>query len=151
MEQISYLIKTLRLQVDDTSYSLAAGTTDTLTSESVDTQGFTGARFILGVGAVTANAVTTFKVAQCDTAAGSYADLLGSSISIADDDDNQIVISDIFKPRERFLKGITTRATANAVIDFLLVELYGPKDIPVATDAMTSSVECKVSPAEGTA
>lgn len=144
-------VKSLRLKVDGTNYTGAAGTTD-LTSEAVDTAGFEGCRFIVGLGAITASAVTSVKVQQCDTSGGTYADLEGSSVTIADDDDNQIAIIDIFRPRERYLKFVTDRGTANAVVDFLLADLYSPRVGAVTQDTTTVvSTEVHVSPAEGTA
>lgn len=150
--QITNNMKTYRVKPDNSGWTVAAGTTDTLESTYVDTAGFQGCRFIIGFGAITANAVTTCKVEQCDTSGGSYADLLGTAISVADDDDSQIVVMDIFQPRERYLKSVITRATANAVVDFLIVELYGPTTVPaVRTDATVVATEISIAPAEGTA
>ena len=151
MSDISKGIKTIRLKVDGTNYTGSANTTD-LTSEAVDTAGFEGARFICGFGAITSTAVTSTKVQQCDTSGGSYADLEGTAITVADDDDNQVTITEIHRPRERYLKHVVDRGTANAVVDFLVVELYGCKSQPVADDSATVvSREVHISPAEGTA
>lgn len=150
--QITNNMKTYRVKPDNSGFTVAAGTDDTLTSTYVDTAGFQGARFIIGFGTITANAVTSVKLSQCDTSGGSYADLLGTSISVAADDDNQIVVMDIYQPRERYLQSVITRATANAVVDFLIVELYGPATVPaVRTDATVVSTEISIAPAEGTA
>lgn len=147
----SKAIKTIRLKVDGTNYTGAAGTSD-LTSEAVDMAGFEAARFTCGFGAITSGAVTSTKVQQCDTSGGSYADLAGTAQTVADDDDNQIVITEIVKPRERYLKHVVDRGTQNAVIDFLIVELFGAKKLPVADDSATVIArEVHVSPAEGTA
>lgn len=148
---LSKAVKTIRVKVDGTNYTGSAGTSD-LTSEYVDTQGFDGARFIVGFGTITSSAVTSTKVQQCDASGGTYADLEGTAQTVADDDDNQIVITDIFRPRERYLKHVIDRGTANAVVDFLICELYGPMKEPVASDTTTVvGTEVHVSPAEGTA
>lgn len=148
---LSPAIKTIRLKVDGTNYTGSAATTD-LTSEAVDTAGFEGARFICGFGTITSTAVTSTKVQQCDSSAGSYADLEGTSQSVADDDDNQVTITEIFRPRERYLKHVVDRGTANAVVDFLIVELYGAIEQPTTDDTATVvSREIHNSPAEGTA
>jgi hypothetical protein len=148
---LSTSIKTLRLKVDGTNYTGAADTSD-LTSEYVDTQGFEGCRFVVGFGALTSTAVTSIKVQQCDTSDGSYSDLTGTSITVADDDDNKIAIVDIYRPRERYLKLVTDRGTANAVVDFLVAELYGATAHPVSqSSSIVISQEVHASPAEGTA
>lgn len=148
---LSTSIKTLRLKVDGTNYTGSADTSD-LTSEYVDTQGFEGCRFVVGFGALTSTAVTSIKVQQCDTSDGSYSDLTGTSITVADDDDNKIAIVDIYRPRERYLKLVTDRGTANAVVDFLVAELYGATAHPVSqSSSIVISQEVHASPAEGTA
>lgn len=149
--QLTNLIKTKRVMPDGSGYAVAAGATD-VTSTAIDTQGYEGLRLILGFGAITSGAVTSVKAKQCDTSGGSYADLEGSSVTVADDDDNQIVTIDIYRPRERYIKLFTARATQNSVIDFLIVELYGSRTIPADNaDATVIATELHVSPAEGTA
>lgn len=151
MSNLTKRTKLIRLKVDGTNYTGAAGTSD-LTSEAVDTAGFESARFILGVGAITSGAVTSFKVTQCDTSGGSYADLEGTSQTIADDDDNQCLSIEIVKPRERYLKTVLDRGTQNAVADFLIVELFEPRVLPTVNDSATViGSEVHASPAEGTA
>lgn len=148
---LSPAVKTIRLKVDGTNYTGSAGTSD-LTSEAVDTKGFEGARFICGFGTITSGAVTSTKAQQCDTTGGSYADLEGTSQTVADTDDNKVVITEIFRPREQFLKHVVDRGTQNAVVDFLIVELYGPISKPTTDDSATViSREIHNSPAEGTA
>jgi len=148
---LSRAVKTVRLKVDGTNWVGAAGATD-LTSEFVDTQGFEGVRLICGFGAIVSGAVTGVRAQQCDTSGGTYADLAGSAIVVADDDDNQITILDIYRPRERYIKHVVDRATQNATVDFLIAELYGPREEPVAQDtAVVVAQEVHVSPAEGTA
>lgn len=139
-----------RLKVDGTNYTGSAATTD-LTSEAVDMQGFECAAFICGFGAITSTAVTSVKAQQCDTSGGSYADLAGTSITVADDDDNQITQMVINQPRERFLKHVVDRGTANAVVDFLLCIQGGAKEVLAAIDSMTVAREIHNGPAEGTA
>ena len=135
---------------------VAAGATDITDSSVVDTQGFEGVRFIVGFGAITAGAATSVKVQQAtaktsDTALTSGADLLGSSITVADPADNTLVITDIFKPQERYVQPHVLRATQNAVVDLIIAELYGPRVEPVSLDATVSTLEKHASPAEGTA
>lgn len=149
--QLSNQITTKRVKPDDSTYAVAAGTGD-LTSSAIDTSGYEGVRILIGFGEITAGAVTSVKVQQAPTSGGSYADLEGSSITVADDGDNKIVVIDIHKPKEPFLKTIIDRGTQNAVVDFMVVELYCPRALPaVVADATVISTEKHVSPAEGTA
>ena len=144
-------IKTIRMEADDSTFLVAAGSADIL-SEYVDTAGFEGVRFVIGFGAITSGAATSVKIKQCDTSGGSYADLEGTSITVADTNDNDVAIIDVYRPRERYLKVATLRATQNSAVDFLIAELYGARKVPTTEDSATViSREVHSSPAEGTA
>lgn len=143
--------KTIRLKVDGTNWTGAAGTSN-LTSDEVDTQGFEGVKFTVGFGAIVSGAATSIKVRQGKvTGMSDGADLKGTSITVADTDDNKVVISEITHPEERFLDVVTLRATQNSTVDFVLAELFGPKDMPVVKDSTVATQEIFASPDEGTA
>lgn len=129
---------------------VVAGTTDQ-DSGAVDTRGFENCAFLSAFGAITSGAVTSVKVSQCDTSGGSYADLLGSSITVADTDDNKCTLHDVIKPRERYLKCTIDRGTQNAVIDGMWAILYNGKVMPITADSTIISVKQLASTAEGTA
>lgn len=147
---LSNTIKTVRVKPDGTNYNAAAGSS-AATSEYIDTGGYEGVRLMIGLGAVVSGAATSVKVSQCDTSGGSYADLLGSSITVADTDDFKVAVIDIYLPRKRYLKVVTSRATQNATVDFITAELYGTRKQATTDDATVISREIHVSPAEGTA
>lgn len=132
--------------------AVAAGTTDQNSSE-VDMKGFEGVMFIAAFGAIDATAVTSVKAQQgAVTGMGDAADLAGTSISVADDDDNKVVVLDIYRPQERFVRCVIDRGTANAVIDGVIAIQYGPREKPTTHDATTVvGTEVHASPAEGTA
>jgi cytochrome c oxidase assembly protein Cox11 len=128
--------------------------TSAQTSSAIDTAGFEGVKIYSAFGTITSGAVTTVKVQQSsdDGSADAYADLLGTSVTVADDDNNQVVVHDIYRPRERYLKVVIGRGTQNAVIDGVVAVLYGPKESPTTDDTTTVVArETHVSPAEGTA
>ena len=78
--------------------------------------------------------------------------MLGTSVSVADSDDNQVVVLDIAQPLERYLRITIDRGTANAVIDGVFALQYLANSEPVTHDA-TSVVDSEfhLAPAEGTA
>lgn len=131
----------------------AAGTGDTLSTAVIDTAGYTGVMFMTTFGTITATAVTTLKAQQgAASDMSDAADLLGTAISVAADDDGQTFVLDINQPLERYVRAQVVRATANAVVGEIYAILYGPRTLPKdmsATDLVT--VETHVSPAEGTA
>lgn len=127
----------------------ASGTTD-VTSAAVDTAGFESCCFIVPIGDVTATAVTSIKVQQCDTSDGSYADLTGTAVTIADDGDDQIYYVEVVRPREQFLRLVVDRGTAAATVGGIIAILGGASRKPVSHGSGVSG-ETHYGIAEGTA
>jgi hypothetical protein len=150
MHQLSNLVKTERIRPDGSGFTVAAGAT-AVNSDIIDMAGYEGVRFILAMGAITAGAATSAKVQQNTANSGTgMADLEGSLQTIADDDDNQIFVFDVYRPRERYLRLAISRATQNSAVDGLVVEYYGGRKQP-PTEPATTTTEKHSSPAEGTA
>jgi len=132
--------------------AVAAGTDDQ-NSSVVDTQGYQGVKFYTAFGTITAGAVTSVKLQQGAQPNGSdMADLEGTAISVADDDDNQVVVHDIYRPQKRYVRAVVDRGTQNAAIDGIIAVLYGPMAMPTSDDSGTVvGRETYASPDEGTA
>ncbi|MCC7365017.1 MAG: hypothetical protein IT303_11660 [Dehalococcoidia bacterium] len=130
----------------------AAGTTD-IESDVIDMSGYEGVLFLVTFGAITAGAVTSIKAQQgAASNLSDAADLEGTGIAVADDDDGQTFVIDVYKPRERYVRAVVDRATQNAVVGEIYALLYGAKELPVTnTVANTLTLERHTSPAEGTA
>jgi hypothetical protein len=119
------------------SNAVAAGLTDS-TSSTFDVSGADAVKVIAAFGALTATAVTAIRVRHGDESDGSdAADITGATLSIADDDDNQIGIVTVEKPTKRYFTVVIDRATANAVIDGVFAELCGYHKQPVTHDSST--------------
>lgn len=130
--------------------AVAAGTTDQ-NSSSVDMTGFEGVVFYALFGTITASAVTSTKLQQSSDNS-TFADLAGTAIVVNDDDDNQIVVYDLSRPTDRYVRLVIDRGTQNAVIDGVVAVQYGPRDAPTTDDSSTViSRETHIGPAEGTA
>lgn len=130
--------------------AVAAGTTDS-NGSTVDMRGYGACQFIVAFGAITSGAVTSVK-AQTSSDDSNWDDLEGTSITVADDDDNQVVVLDINNPRERYLRVVVDRGTQNAVIDSAVALQYNAIFEPVTHDATTVvGAEYHHAPAEGTA
>lgn len=147
MEFLTTGTKTIRVM-----NAVAAGTSDQ-NSAVVDTAGFEGVRFVALFGALTATQVTSIKVQQGAMADGSdMADLEGSKVGpLADTDGNKVLIAEVYRPCERYVRLVVDRGVANAVIDGVVAELYCPRVKPVAADATVAAQDKLASPAEGTA
>lgn len=133
--------------------AVAAGTS-AQTSSVIDTRGYDGVKIYSAFGAITAGAVTSVKLQQSsdDGSADAYSDIEGSSVTVADDDDNQVVIHDLHRPQKPYIKVVISRAAQNAVIDGVTAIRYSARKLPTSDDSATIvSRKLLVSPAEGTA
>lgn len=133
--------------------AVAAGTTDQ-NGPGIDMANFETVMFLFMFGTITGSAVTSCKVQTSDQdgSPDTYTDLVGTSLTVADDDDNQIGIIEIVKPRERYVRPFIVRGTQNAVIDGIVAIQFGPKKAPTTHDSSTVlGTETHISVAEGTA
>ena len=134
--------------------AVAAGTTDVTDATVIDTAGYDGVRFITTFGAITAGAVTHCAVCGLDTSSPTPGtdDLAGTRVTVADTASDKMIIIDVRRPRQRYLRPFVDRGTQNAVINGIVAELYGRSGVqPVAADATVAGQELHVSVANGTA
>lgn len=133
------------------SNAVAAGTTD-VECTAIDMQGFESVVFGIMVGAITANAVTGAHVQQSSDngVADAFSDLAGTAVSIADDDDNGMVLVEVVKPQKRYVKLIIDRATQNAVVDGAFALQYNGRKEPVTQPVSIVATGVTYSPEEGT-
>lgn len=134
------------------SDAVAAGTTDA-NSASVNMSNAKGVAFVVHFGTITANAVTSVKLQQSDDdgATDGWSDLEGTAITVADDDDDQLVIAEIWRPLKKYVRAVVDRGTQNAVIASIIAIKYGLRVMPATQPATVAGGEVAASPAEGTA
>lgn len=129
----------------------AAGTDDQIDSSSVDMANYDSVLFVAGFGALTANAVTSMHLAGSNDDS-TFVDLVGTSGSIADDEDDKVVACLIKgATKYRYIRAEIVRATANAVIEGVTAIQFDPSVAPVTQGATVASAETHADPATGTA
>lgn len=142
-----------RLKIDGTNWTMTAGTGDTLVSNVVDTDGYSGVAFIEAVGTLTTTATVSTSVLQSsdNNVADDYTAIAGSANVFVGADDNLVRITEIYRPLKRYMEFQSVRAGgANAVIDGLYVVLFHATNEPVTQGATGGGYVCLNSPAEGT-
>jgi len=100
-------------------------------SSVVDTVGFDSFTFIAALGAIDPTGTVVMKLQQCDTDDGSFADLTDASATATANDDEGLLVVEIYRPAERYLKAIVTTDVANGEIDSVICIKRDPKEIPV--------------------
>ena len=129
--------------------AVAAGTSDQ-NSSSVDMKSFDACTFGIGFGAITASAVTSVKVQGSDDDSA-WSDLKGTAITVADSDDDKMVLAEINQPQQRYLRCVVDRGTQNAAIDFAIAMQSKAEKQPVTQSASVLGSEFAQAPAAGTA
>ena len=139
-----------RISIAIAASSRTAGQTG-INGAALDMQGYEGAVAIIEMGTLASTAVTSIKWQQSDTTTSAdFSDLEGTGIDIADDDDDKIFVSELYKPTKRYVRIVVARATANATLRAATYIQYKARSAPV-TQGTDVTTELSVGPAEGTA
>ena len=127
----------------------AAGSININGSE-IDMEGYENLLIVVHTGAIVAGAAFSIK-AQQDIVTGmaSAADLLGTSQTILDTEDDQVRYIDIIKPIEQFIRLVALIATQNVTLCAFYIKYNGKKRPSV--HGSNVSGETHISPIEGTA
>lgn len=153
MNALSALALLTQINVSRVLNAVAAGTSDQ-NSSSVDMAGYEGVLFVALFGTLTATQVTSIKAQSSsdDGSTDTFADLEGTAVGpLTDSDGNKMLLLDVFRPDERYVRCVVDRGTANAVIDGVIAIRYGARSIPTTQGSTVMAAESHVSPAEGTA
>jgi len=131
------------------SNAVAAGTSN-VNSASVDTANCESVAFLITMGAITSGAVTSAAIEQSsdDGAADTFAALSGSSVTIADTDDNKVFVLEVERPRERYVRVTVDRGTQNAVIESIVAIKGGLRKLPATQPSTVGGTDVVYSPAE---
>ncbi|RWP31811.1 hypothetical protein [Mesorhizobium sp.] len=117
--------------------SAVAAQTD-VTGSILDMAGFEGVMFIALTGDVTDTSALALKAEQNPlNQAGGMAELVGSAsfAAGATSADSKALVLDVHKPRERYVRAVLERGTANAVVDGIIAIQYMPWSAPTTQDA----------------
>jgi len=126
----------------------ASGTADR-NSASVDMAGKEWVLFIAKFATVAAGAVTSVKLQQ-SADDSSFADLAGTGITVAADDDNQSFAIALYRPSDRYVRLVVDKDAANATAE-TAIAISDPAGVGLASITDEITVEMHYSPAEGTA
>lgn len=148
---MQHLLKNVALEYVNDAITAAANTDDD--SAAVDTQGYEGVMFICPITDSVQGGVATMTVEQETTSDGTFAALSGAvatATSASNDDLNgKLLVVDVYKPRERYLRANLTSATQNIAYGATIAIKYGAHKMPITqATAEVADSEIVTSPAE---
>lgn len=141
------LLKQLKATQAITPTAGAAAATD-IEGATLDMANFEGVLVEVTFGAITANAVTGIVMQQSDDSGMAAPETLAApAFVVADDDDGQVFLLDLFKPTKRYVRVHVDRATQNAVVAGATYYQYGARTQPKSSASETVNVATAISPA----
>ena len=148
---MQHLLKNVAIEHINAPIGAASSTDDD--SAAVDTQGYEGVLFIIPITDSVATGVATLTIKQCDTSGGTYAALSGAvaaaTCAVNDDLNEHVLVVDVYKPRERYLKSNLVSATANIAFGDSIAIKYGARKAPITqATAEVAASTMVASPAE---
>jgi hypothetical protein len=122
-------------------------------SDRIDMANWEGVLFIVPITDSVATGVATLKVeentADSDTGMAALSGAQATATSVENDDlNNQLLVVDVYKPRERYVQAVITSGTANIAFGNTLAILYRGRKRPVTDDASVLDSALAISPAE---
>jgi hypothetical protein len=120
-------------------------------SDILDMQGFEGVLFIAKVADVTNGSVLTLAAQQSViNDAGGMATLAGTVTYTANatDADDDLLVLDVYKPMERYVRAVLTSATQDAVKDGVIAIQYGARKVPITQGSTVLDSDTLISPDE---
>jgi len=120
-----------------------------ITGSTIDFADAEGALIVLHMGPIVTGAVTSVKFMEGATTSPTT-DVTGTSVTIADDKDNEIIYLNMKRPGLRYGAIYVTRGTQNATIGSAIAYVYGQRSLPI-TQAATVTGETHLGEVAGTA
>lgn len=136
--------------IDRILVDTAAGQAATA-SDILDMAGFEGVLLIAKLGDVTDTSVVTLQAQQNTANSGTGMATLSGSVTYtagASDADNDLLVLDVYRPSERYVRALLTSATANAVKNGVIAIRYGARKVPVTQGSTVLSSATLIEPAE---
>lgn len=134
--------------------AIAGANNTNANSDIIDTADCEGVIFIATLGNSTTAGVARLLVEQNDADSGTgMAALAGAmaEVTSADTNDlaNQVLIVDVYQPRERYLRAVRQTATQNVAFGSLIAIKYGTRKAPIAlADSGAAAITSVASPPE---
>lgn len=125
--------------------------TGTQSGDILDMEGWEGVMFIAKFDDVDDTAVLTLQAQQNIVNSGTGMATLSGNATFtagATDADNDLLVLDVYRPRERYVRPQVVIATANAITSGITAIQYGPRKSPVTQPSTVLDSDTLIEPAE---
>lgn len=144
-------LKNMKIQEVNAPVTAASSTDDN--SDRLDMSSWDGVIFIVPITDCADTGVATLTIEQntidSDTGMAALSGATAVGTSAANDDMNDtLLIVDVYRPRERYIQGVITSATANIAFGSTIAIQYRGSKAPVTQPASVQASTLVVSPAE---
>jgi len=142
------------VEIAEVHEPISAGSSTDENTDIIDMKNWEGVIFIVPITDSVDTGVATLTIEQntanSDSGMAALSGAAHAATSAANDDlNNTLLIVDIFRPRERYVQGVITSATANIAFGTAIAIKYGPRKKPVSQgDTVQDDEVVLASPAE---
>lgn len=142
-----------RIKIQEVGAPVAAAANTDQNSDRLDMSGWDGVMFIVPITDSVATGVATLTVEQntsdSDTGMAALSGAVATKTCVVNDDiNNQLLIVDVYRPRERYVQGVITSGTANIAFGNTIAIQYQGRKPPVTQPTSVAASTQVVSPAE---
>lgn len=133
-----------KVQSQLVSGSVAAGQTTITPSSYIDTANFDGVLIGVVLGTINSGATVEVQVHGSNASTSGYGQMVDEEgrqvkVASADTDDNKIVWIDVVKPRNRYIKPIVVRGSADSAVASIVALKYNSRTTPVGQHTSTQA------------
>lgn len=144
---------TKNCKIEEVLAPVAAASNTDSNSDILDMQNWDGVVFVVPITDSAATGVATLTVEQntanSDTGMAALSGAAAAKTCVVNDDiNNTLLIVDVYKPRERYVQGVITSATANIAFASMIAIRYRGRKAPITQATSVSTIVQPVSPAE---
>lgn len=141
------------IEIREVGAPIAAGSSIDGNSDRIDMAGYEGVIFVCPLTDSAITGVATLTVEQntsdADSGMAALSGATATATSAANDDLNdQLLVVEVYRPRERYVQAVRTSATANIAYGNLTAILYGKRKMPVSAHSTVLASAVAASPAE---
>lgn len=106
-------------------------------SSVIDMSGFNGCMFTGTLGTFNSTGQVTMFIQSSTASGGTYVAIGGATVSSSLNEDDKILIVDVYKPQDRFIRAVSAIASTAGEFGGIVATQYEPNDVPTTHASST--------------